>query len=72
MFLYIVRQIPRLFVTFNKKLQPFLMITGQRHVASEDVMVSQRDETVVRLRVFIAVELVRLKPGADCEVLNSV
>ena len=48
------------------------MITGQRHVAGEDVMVRQRYETVVRLRVFIAVELVRLKPGADCEVLNSV
>ena len=53
-------------------LQPFLMITGQRHVASEDVAVSQGYQTVVRLRVVIAGELVRLKPSADCEVLNSI
>ena len=48
------------------------MITGQRHIAGEDVAFSQGDETVVRLCIVMADELVGLKPSTDGEVLHPV
>ena len=48
------------------------MITGQRHVAGQDVAVGQGDEAVVRLGVLIAGEPLRLKPSTDCKVLQLI